>query len=637
MFTDMVGFTSSAQRHEAEALELLREQEQIVRPIVGEFGGREIKSTGDGFLIEFSSALRAAECAIEILTRLHDRNAAEQAHPIRLRIGVHVGDVESRNSDIFGDAVNVAARILTAAEPEGIALTEQVVPHLHNRLAFPVESLGTRDFRGVERPVPVYRVVLPWSGPGQVSVVRLYPRVAIMPLRNISPDPNDAYFADGMTEELISVLGQVRELRIISRSSVDRLKGQDRPIQDIGRELGASAVLGGSVRKAGDRMRISLQLVDVASQEGLWTQTFDRQLNDIFAVQAEVGERTAASLRVRLLGSERTALTRPLTNNLAAYGLYLQGIHELHLPRKDNAKAVGLFRKAIEEDPSFAAAYAHLASQLVGSIGETSSAREVVPEARNLIAKALDLDPQSSVAHMAKANLAMQGDLNWAIAEAEFRRAIELNPSDADSRLWYSLLLRALQRYSEAAEQLRTVIELDPLSRGAFALLVSVMRLTGDLEGAEQFTRSSLQGFLTPQEFHTTLAYSYSYGNHADEARQEIERASSLGGVTLDLVVIKAKFGDPGGARAMLEEAERKAVEGYVPLLNLASLAASVGDADKAIAYLEKDFLDGDRGLWFTYQGISFDPIRSDPRFVRLLERYNLPTSAPFFRWGRAT
>lgn len=640
VFTDMVGFTSAAQKHETIALDLLREQENLVRPIVDNYGGREVKSTGDGFLLEFPSALKAAECSIEIQTRLHERNANRELQAIRLRIGINVGDVESRDSDIFGDAVNTAARVLTVAEPEGIALTEQAAHYLQNRLGYPLESLGTRDLKGIDRPVPVFRIVLPWSGPAQVSRARVLPRVAVLPLRNISPDPNDEYFADGMTEELISVLGQVRELRVISRSSVARFKGQDHPISDIGRELDASAVLEGSVRKAGSRLRISLQLVDVASQEGLWTQTFDRNLDDVFAVQAEVSERTAASLRVRLMGEEREALSRPPTASLAAYGLYLQGIHLSRGPREeDKSNAAEFFRKAIAEDPTFSAAFSQLANNLLGSIGERNPAQKVLPEARYLIEKALSLDPNSCEAHTAKGNMAMQGDLNWAIAEAEFRRALELKPSAAETRAWYSLLLRALQRYSEAREQCRTVIELDPLNAGAYALTTSLLRLIGDFDEAEKFLRNSTRGFLTPGQFHVTMAYTYSYWGKAEEARRELDEGERLGEKSsFDVAVLRARLGDPSDARSKLAAAEKKRASGeYVPVLNLAVLAAVTGDANRAIDYLEKDWSEGDRGLWFIYQGAGFDPVRSDPRFIRLLERYGVPISAPFFRWGRAT
>jgi len=636
----MVGFTTAAHRHEARALELLQEQEGIVRPLVRAHRGREVKSTGDGALVEFPSALEAVECAIEIQRRLHERNVAGAASPIQLRIGIHVGDVESRDDDIFGDTVNIAARVLSVAEPDGIALTEQVAHHLENKLDLPVENQGLRGLKGVVRPVPVFRVVLPWSAPAQTAPPAVVPRLAVLPLRNISPDPRDAYFADGLTEELISILGQVRGLRVIARSSVNHFQSGQWSLAEVGRELGASAVLEGSVRKAGERLRISLQLVDVTTQEGLWAQTFDRRLDDVFAVQSEVGERTAAALRVRILGASRAALHRPATANLAAYGLYLQGLHLTRSSKAGEAAlATDLFRRATEADPSFAGAYAHLAHRLLGSIGETRPAREVVPEVRPLVEKALSLDPESPEAHGAKGNLSMQGDLDWAIAEAEFRRALELNPSDFEPRTWYALLLRALQRYSDAEEQLRVVLELDPLNPSGPSLLSSVLRLRGSLEESLRVAQTMLRPLVEPLEYHLHLAYTYFYGGRTADARRELDQVRDLGPVSrsLDHAVLVARLGEPSEVRTQLEAAEAASRTSYVPLLRLAVLAAAAGDRERAIAYLEKDWADGDRGLWFAYQGLGYDPVRSDPRFVQMLERMRLPTSAPFYRHGRVS
>ena len=638
MFTDMVEFTAAAHRHEASALELLQEQERIVRPIVQAHRGREVKSTGDGFLVELPSALKAVECALEIQTRLHDRNAARDVRPIHLRIAVHVGDVESRDGDLFGDTVNIAARVLSVAEPDGIALTEQAVLLLQHRLSVPLESLGRRGLKGVDQPLPVYRVVLPWSGPTPPAPPEAFPRVAVLPLRNISPDPNDAYFADGLTEELVSVLGQVRGLRVIARSSVARLRTGDRPLPEVGRELGASAVLEGSVRKAGERLRISLQLVDVATQEGLWTQTFDRKMDDVFAVQSEVGERTAAALRVRMLGAAQAALHKPSRTNLAAYGLYLQGLHLARSLREpDQVLATDLFRRAIEADPSFASAYAHLAQRLLASIGDTRPAREIVPEVRPLVEKALLLDPESPEAHSAKGNLAMQGDLDWASAEAEFRRALELNPSDFEPRLWYAMLLRALQRYSEAEEQIRIVLELDPLNPSGPGFLASILRLQGNLEEAVRVAGTLLRPLVEPPDYHLHVAYTYLYGGQTEAARSELDQVRGPGPATreLDRAVLLARLGDPGEARIGLEAAEVASRTRYLSMLNLAVLAAATGDRERAIALIERDWTDGDRGLWYVYQGLGFDPVRSDPRFIRILERMRLPTSAPFYRHGR--
>lgn len=630
MFTDMVDYTRTAQRDEQRALDLVREQEDIVRPLVSEHSGRLVKSTGDGFLVEFNSVLNAAEAAIAIQSQVHERSAGSRVDRLRLRIGLHVGDVQGREGDILGDAVNLAARVLSIAEPEGIALTEQVVDYLHHKLKLPIEGLGTRALKGVDQPIPVYRVVLPWSAPVLATRVGTVPRVAVLPLRNISPDPQDEYFADGLTEELVSVLGQVRDLRVIARSSVQQLAGQGSSPIELGRELGATALLEGSVRKAGNRLRISLQLTDVQSQEGLWSQTFDRQLTDIFAVQTEVGERTAASLRLRLLRPEPADYARPPTSNLAAYGFYLQGLHLLHVSNEATTRqAIDLFRRAIEADPSFAAAYARLAHRLLATIGELAPASAVIPEVRQLVDQAFRLDPRSSEVHAARANLAMQGDQNWAIAEAEYRQALELNPSDSEARSWYGLLLRALQRYPEAEEQFRAAAELDPTNPGAYSMLASVLRLSREFERAERLARDQMSRILSKQEVQLAVAYTFAYMGRREEA---IEALGPEGSSNLDDVVLRAILGQPAQARALLDREEHRSLTEYVPLHRLALLSGAVGDREKAIAYLSRDYSEGDRGLWYIYQGVAFDPVRSDPRFVKLLEEMRLPTATPFRR-----
>jgi class 3 adenylate cyclase len=240
MFTDLVGFTASAQADEAVALGRVQEQASIVRPLFAKFDGREVKSTGDGFLVEFGSALKAMECAVEIQRQLQKRNARTSSSPILLRIGIHVGDVEEIDGDILGDAVNVAARILPISDPGGICLSEQIVPHVRSKLPLKLERLAPRRLKGVKDPFVVYRAVLPGVARVPPAERSPLPRLAVLPLSNISRDPKDEYFADGLTEELISVLSRIRGLRVIARTSVAQYKGTAKPVAQIGAELGVS-------------------------------------------------------------------------------------------------------------------------------------------------------------------------------------------------------------------------------------------------------------------------------------------------------------------------------------------------------------------------------------------------------------
>ncbi|MGP8077692.1 MAG: adenylate/guanylate cyclase domain-containing protein [Thermoplasmata archaeon] len=227
--------------------------------------GREIKSTGDGFLVEFDSALRAVQCAIDIHQNLAERNAMPSVTPIRLRIGVHLGDVEERDGDIFGDSVYVASRIEPLADPGGICISEPVFGQVRNKISNQFEKLEPKALKNVRYPLDVYRVVLPWTGGPPPARSPGPARLAVLPFVNISPDPNDEYFADGLTEEMITVLSQLRELRVIARTSVSQYQANPKSVSQIGAELGVDAVLEGSVRKSVDQLRITVQLIDVGT------------------------------------------------------------------------------------------------------------------------------------------------------------------------------------------------------------------------------------------------------------------------------------------------------------------------------------------------------------------------------------
>ncbi|TLX99886.1 MAG: adenylate/guanylate cyclase domain-containing protein [Thaumarchaeota archaeon] len=262
MFTDIAGYTSLSQRNETLALQLLEEHRSLLRPFFPRHAGKEIKTIGDGFLVEFASALEAVRCAFEMQRSLHERNAMNPpGRKVTLRIGIHLGDVVHNQDDVYGDAVNIASRIEPLADPGGICLTEQVYDHVRNKLKFPIVSAGRREVKNVEAPLEVYKVVLPWeeraSSLGSEDFDER--RIAVLPFANISPDPNDEYFADGMTEELISAISKIPELTVISRTSVMKYKGGGRSIQEIRPELKVGTMLEGGQRTTIENCRMSLR------------------------------------------------------------------------------------------------------------------------------------------------------------------------------------------------------------------------------------------------------------------------------------------------------------------------------------------------------------------------------------------
>lgn len=303
MFTDIVGFTTIAQRDERLALLLLEEHRSLLRPIFGTHGGRVVKTMGDGFLVEFPSAVESVVCARKIQERLSRRNETA-ADKISLRIGIHVGDIVDQGDDIVGDAVNVASRLEPLAEPGGICVTEQVVDQIRNKVPVACQEIVAPPLKNVEVAVHVFRLRLEsTSGPvpaaagPRVTAVRL----AVLPFTSLSTRRSDQQFADGLTEEVINHLAQATALRVVARTSVMPYKDARKGIKEIGRELGVGSILEGSVRRAARTLRVSVQLVDAVSEENLWAQRFDREPTDAFAIQDEIAQGVSTVLEGKLV------------------------------------------------------------------------------------------------------------------------------------------------------------------------------------------------------------------------------------------------------------------------------------------------------------------------------------------------
>jgi adenylate cyclase len=633
MFADMVGFTATTQDNETGALALLREQEELVRPLLEAHRGRKIKSTGDGFLAEFESALHAVQCAVDILQRLHDRNSRRTLALIELRIGVHLGDVEKRGKDIFGDAVNVASRIEPLATPGGLCISGQVYDAIRNKIPNKFEKLEPQTLKNVRTPIEIYRATFPWEAP-ELPPVGPPSSLAVLPLANISPDPKDEYFADGLTEELISTLSQIRGLRVIARTSVGQYKSTSKTVSRIGAELGVASVLEGSVRKSGNRLRITLQLIAAGTQDHLWTKTFDRELDDVFAIQTEVAEQTALALRLELVGPERQSIQKKPTSNLAAYNLYLKGIHAVH--RIENLRtddlegiteSIRFFEAAIREDPSFSNAYSHLANVYIELAGESLPAREAFSRAKELIDKAFDLDPNSSDVHTALGNLALQHHHDWAGAEREFKVALSLNPNSLDAHSWYGVLLQVTRRFDEAIEQLRIALGLDPLSAAWTTYWLSWFYcLKRDYTSAIELAEDARDR--NPQDIasRVRLGLCYAVAGRIEDAKKEAEHSAGPAGGQLlyDRATLWCDVGVPEIALRIVEEAEETAQTQYVNFERVARLCAALGQKEKALDMLERDFTSGDESLWISYNDPVWDRIRDDPRFTSLLSRHNL-------------
>jgi adenylate cyclase len=638
MFTDLAGFTQLGQADERGALRLIDAQEALLRPVVEAHRGRQIKSMGDGLLIEFANALDAVECAVDVQRHVQEYNAEPGVEPLRLRIGLHLGDVQRRGSDILGDAVNVASRIEPLAEPGGICLSEQLFAQVRNKIPYQLEKLGSRRLKGVQDPMDIYRVVLPWMPGENIPHGPREFRLAVLPLASISPDPTDDYFADGLTEELISVLSRLRGLRVIARTSVNQYKATPKPVRQIGSELGVGSLLEGSVRRAGNRLRITLQLIDAETEEHRWAQTYNRELSDVFEIQAEVAEQTAAALRLEILGSDREALHRAPTRDLEAYELYLKGIvawqrtADEGWTRRGTDETARYFEAAIEKDPRASSAYAYLANLYIAAMGEVLPRSEVRTRIQELVQRALELDPKSPEAHTARGNQALQLEGDWARAEAEFLTAIRLNPSSMPAHAWYGILLRSLGRFEDSLRQLELALELDPLFRQLTYWRITVLESAGDLEGAVAAAREALARDPGDRHLHIRLGSLFLAQGRTEDARREV--ASAVGDFkdaarAVERAELLAQLGDPGEARRLVDAWERKSEGFYIRGNHIARLLVALGEKERALELLERTEREEEGSLWIDFRRRGFDPVRDDPRFVSLVKSINLPTQPP--------
>jgi len=628
MFTDLVGYTALGQRSEDLALSVIDDQRKLLRPVFKKYAGREIKTMGDAFLVEFSSALNAVKCACEIQKAAREFNSSlDEERRVHLRVGVHLGDIVESEGDISGDSVNVASRIESLADDGGVCITRQVYDQVQNKFELPFESLGVRMLKNVRTPLEVYKVVMPWAQEKTVPAILDKRRIAILPFANISANPGDEYFADGMTEELIATMSRIGGLKVIARTSVMGYKGGQKKISDIAKELEVGAVLEGSVRKAGERLRITVQLIDSQTSDHMWAESYDRELKDVFAIQSDIAKTVAEALKVQLLSSERAIIEKKQTVDPEAYALYLKGRYLWNERTRESVnKAIKYFEHVAKVDPRFAPAYSGLADcyniLLDYSWMDPTLAGDL---ARDFSEKAIAMDDSLAEAHASLSLTLTNRFWDFTRAETEMKRAIELRPNYAPAYHWYGVLLFQLGRpIAEAYSMVQRALDLDPYSRVLNMVAANSLAMLGEKQAAMARYKELVDLYpdFAPLRFWISQVHAWAseYEAAIDEARRafEIDKTPLN---KLNLAWVYAVAGKREEARKTLDDVLSHPGTEYVSPVAVGQVELAMGSPDEGYGWLEKGLEQRDPNLLYFAAIPWFKKYQSDPRWNQIDEK----------------
>ena len=604
---DVVGYSRLMGANETGTLAALKTlQTDLINGKIAEHQGRIVKMTGDGILVEFPSVVNAVACAAELQRGVRDRNAGvPEDRRIEFRIGVNLGDVIVEGEDIFGDGVNVAARLESIAKPGGITISGSVRDHVGNRLDLAFEDMGEQTLKNIERPIRVYSVSLNTSAARDIKDATPAreeqlerPSIVVLPFNNMSGDPEQEYFSDGITEDIITDLSKVSGLFVVARNTAFTYKGKPVKVQQVGQELAVAFILEGSVRKAGSRVRVTGQLISSKDGGHVWAERYDRDLTDIFAIQDEITHAIVEELKVKLLPQEKKSIGQTPTDNVEAYTYYLRGRQFMQRHSKSNYQlARRMFAKAVELDPLYARAYAGIAdcdSFLflhyhldvgIDSILATS-------------AKALALENGLAEAHASR-GLALSLGQRYEEAMAEFEKAIALDPNSFEGHYFYARACFGQGKLERAAVLFERAADNKPDDYQSLILSIQIYESLGRDRDKEDAARRGVER----AERELTL-------------HPENPRPAYLGAAAL------ATLGEKDRAKEWVSRALAIDPDDVLTQYNSACVYSVLGDIERAFDLLERLLPHAGHELrrgWIKHDS-SLDPLRSHPRYQKILE-----------------
>ncbi len=629
MFADIVGYTAMMQEDEAMALMLRDKLQNKLESEVVLHHGTIITFNGDGAMCSFPSTIEAIHAALSL--QLHMRS--EPLVP--LRIGMHSGDVILEGKTMYGDGVNIASRLESFAVPGSIFISGKVYDDIKNQKEISAVSLGRFLLKNVKDQVEIFAIsnegiVIPekagLEGKGEKAPGKC---ILVLPFVNMSNEAGQEYFSDGLTEELISNLSRLKNIKVISRTTSMKFKNSSKDIKTIGMETGASFIMEGSVRKQGANLKITAQFIDAANDIHLWTEDYRGTMDDIFDIQEKVSVKITEALRLQLTSDEKNTLQKRYTDNTEAYQLYLQGRYFWKKRNEDSLKtAIRYFERAIEKDADYALAWAGLADtySLMGEFTNISR-RELVPKITSSVNKAIEIDNALPEAHISLAVSLMLNEWDWLNAEKEFKRGIQLGPNYATGHHWFSEWLFYKGRTVEAFSEISLAIELDPISPAILKDKGILYYYNEQYDEAIEMAMKTLELDAAFVPAHRLLSLAYTGKKMFEDAIAENERWGRLTGNTVKadiaLAQIYAAAGRTGDAQKIIQKVtvDELTANDY---RGMALIYASMQETDKAFEWLEKSYEMHEESLCSLPVDPKLQSLRSDPRFRILLKKIGL-------------
>jgi TolB-like protein/Tfp pilus assembly protein PilF len=632
MFSDMSGYTALMQQNEQLAKVKHRRLKEVLEASVSVHKGKILQYYGDGALSIFNSAIDGVNSAIEI------QRALQQEPKVDLRIGIHTGDISIENEAIYGDGVNLASRIESLAVPGSVFISEKVFDEIRNQENLKAREMGYFEFKYVTRPVRIFALdniglVVPTRDALKGKTKQPTNRLAVLPFVNISADPENEYFSDGITEELLNALTKVDGLQVTSRTSAFTFKGKDIDIREIGIQLNVDRILEGSVRRAGNRARISAQLINAADGYHIWSEVYDRDLTDIFKVQDEISSIIANRLRENLTAKEHEeTLVKVPTQNLEAYTLFLKGLHfHNKITPNDTKKAIDCFEQAITLEPDYAHAYAMAAAgyAFLGATGQMQP-KEAFEIVHTYSDKALELDSSLAAGYWAKGSVYLLYDWKWKEAYESLLKAIELHPATTSTHQLLSLYYLSTGRKKEAVDIMEKALQVDPISPIVNQYLADAYLNAGRTDDALKQVERLLDLYPNMRVALEAKGWCIAIKGDWKKAKEIFEEVHRLTKHPLKgLAPLGCAYGHSGEVKKALEcirKIEQRQVEepGTVLDIDLAMIWWSLGENDKAFHHLFQCVEKRMGVVAILLDHPMFKGVADDPRYQLLKKKLNL-------------